>query len=233
LKLVDLAAELQRRQRRVALVLQQPVDLREVRCDIRRVHAVVHLRREDVRPVVAEAPFAGELDDRQWLDGVDAEVAQVRDLVQRVEELRHAAVPAVLAGRVAREEAPDVQLVDDEVGPRGRLEVLVVPRVGVWVAHDGVDVRKAVQLELARPRVALWSRSAGADDEEAVLRAVDDASDKAGPVAAGGVLDELVLGPRHVAVDTVEHDVHVPGGGRPNAERRAARHQIRAHRGRC
>ena len=230
LQLVDLTLEVLERQRRASLLREQGVDALQIRRQVGRVDAVVHLRREDVGAVVAEAPLAGELDDGQRLEGVDAEVGEVLDPVERVQELRHAPGPAVAAGVVAREEPADVELVDDEVVERRRPEACVVPRVRARVAHDAVAVGVVVQLELARPRVALQSRATRSDDEEPVLAAVDHVFEEPGPVAGGRVLDELVLRPGLILVGAAESDVHVRRARCPDAERRAVADQVRTHR---
>ena len=67
---------------------QQRVDPLQVRREFRRIDAVVHLGREQVGAVVAEAPLALKLDHRQRLQRVHAEVGEVLDAAEDVEELR-------------------------------------------------------------------------------------------------------------------------------------------------
>ena len=54
--------------------------------EVRVLHREVHLRREIIGPVVAEAELGLELLDRQELDRGDAEPGEVRDLARHVEE---------------------------------------------------------------------------------------------------------------------------------------------------
>ena len=93
--------------------------------------AVGVVRGEQVHPVVAPAPVAGELGHRHQLDGVDTQVDQV---------------PEVLDGPVERAlggERADVALVEDRPGQRHPPPAAVAPGEGRVVDHPGraVDAR--------------------------------------------------------------------------------------------
>ena len=153
----------------------------EVARQVPPVDAVVLLRGKQVGAVVAKAPLARELHDRERLERVDAEVGEVLDPPEHVQELRDPILPPVMPLLGTGVEAADVQLIDDEIGDRRRLEVVVVPWVGVAGAHDPVGIRVVVQLELTSPRVALKLRAARALDVEAVQRPVAGAGEEARP----------------------------------------------------
>jgi len=181
LELVHLAAEVVDGERRAAFLREERVRGPQVRAEVGRADAVVHLRGEDVGPVVAEAPLPLVLDEREGLYGGHAQVCEVFDPVEHVEELRDPVRPEVCPGPVARVEHPEMELVDHELARRGRPELGVVPGVQLAVAYEAVAVGVSVQLELARPRVPLEARPARALDEVAVRRPVAHSRHIAGP----------------------------------------------------
>src|SRR6202008_3528372 len=89
--------------------------------------------------------------------GIDAEILEILDPVDNIENLADAVRPDVSAKVVLRIEDADVKLIDDEIAEGGRTKVGIVPRIVRWVAYDTVAVRIAVELELARIGVALES----------------------------------------------------------------------------
>ena len=128
LELIDLPGELGRGERRESLCRQQPVHARHIRRAGRpAATAVIHLRRKEVRAVVAEAVLALIFLKRQRHDGVHAEVREIFDAIHHIQDLADAMRPDVLARGILRIEHADVKLIDDQIAESRRTEPCVVP----------------------------------------------------------------------------------------------------------
>src|SRR5262249_49176245 len=150
------------------------------------------------------------LDDRQRLDGIDAQVREIFDAVQHVEELGHAAF-AIRPGV-----GTDVELVDDEIAELRWPPAPVLPREGAGGAQDAIGVRP-YSGELPGIRVALEALVALAlsDDEEFVSFAFARRGDKPRPPAIDDPDQERGLVFRPLV--EVPADIDLARTRRPNA----------------
>ena len=233
LELVDLPGELSRCERREALRGQQPVHVRQIRRKLACRHRIVHLRREKVGAVVAEAVLALIFLKRQRHDGIHAKVREIFDALHHIQDLADPMRADVFAGRILRVERSDVKLIDDQVVESRRTEVCVMPLVARRIAHDAVAVRIPVELELARIRIALEALAAGADHVEPIEVAVLDARHEAGPKAIGVLHQQIagVLGKSRCGSGArLQRDVDLARCRRPGPERGSAGDEVRAER---
>lgn len=89
MKLAHLARELIGSQRRAALLGQQIVHLHQIRCKLRWIDTIIHLRREQVRTVVPKAPLALKFHDGQRLYSRHTQVGEILNAIDGVQELRY------------------------------------------------------------------------------------------------------------------------------------------------
>src|SRR4051794_19412134 len=87
--------------------------------------------------------------------GVDAEIRPIFDPINNIENFADAMPPDVSAQVIFGVEDADVKLIDHEVIESGRTKARIVPRIIRGIAYDAVAVWIAVELKLARIRVAL------------------------------------------------------------------------------
>ena len=114
-ELIGRGAQLIERQRRLVRAGEERVRLPQIAAQFAIVRdMVVHLGRIQIEAVVAAAGLAGEFLDRQELHAVDAEIAQIIDAIEQVEELADAA-PLVVALRIDGVIRADMELIQDEV----------------------------------------------------------------------------------------------------------------------
>ena len=143
LELIDVTGQLTLGQGRESMRGQPTVDPHEIVRQFTVLDAVVGLGREDVRAVVPLTRRRPEFHDGQRLHRPDAEVGEVFDPVEDVEQLRDPVRTAVVSLTVDRREDTDVELIDRQVGKIRRPESGVVPRVLVEGADDAHVLRRA------------------------------------------------------------------------------------------
>ena len=235
-QLVDAGSELGGGERRAAAGEQQGVGGRQVALVqlAARRHLVLAFGREVVGAVVAQAELGRILLDRQQHHRVDAQVAQVLDAIERVEEAGHLGA-AVLAAGVDAIEGPHVQLIDDEIAEIGRTESAVVPRVAPRIAHQAqAGGKPGIHGQLAGAGITLEPRAALAVDPVEVRRAVGDAGHEARPGAVAERRQGRPRGPRSCrgGGQARGHHLDLAGARRPQPEGGACRREVGAHRGR-
>ena len=213
-------------ERRVALGGEQGVDARQAGRDFSGRTFVVVLRGEVIGAVVAEAELCLEFNNGQELEGGDAEVAEVGQACNDVEEL------AGLLSTLRGPEGTDVKLVDDEVVELRRAPRGIVPGVTARVARKAVGIGPGGLIaEFARVGVALGTVAAGTEDVELVAGTVLEPGPESGPVTIGIAGEEvLVLG---LPIAVFADEMNAQSARCPNAEGRAAAigQKVRAHRG--
>jgi hypothetical protein len=176
LELVDADGEHLLGERRLAALREQAVRQPEVTIDLRVLDLIVHLGREQVRAVVAHAAGGAVLDDGQRFDGIHAEVCQVLDPIEHVQELGHA------LAAVGPEPGADVELVHDRVAKRGRPPGPVLPWERRGRTDDAGGIGPLVR-QLAGVGIALEPLVSRADDEELVSVAIGGTGDEPGPAS--------------------------------------------------
>src|SRR3954451_967036 len=154
------------------------------------------MRREQVDAVVAPTTIARELHDRQELDVGDPERHEVIEPLDRGIE------------RATLRERPDVELVENRVGERARLERLVVPGERVVVDESGQPVH-AVRL---RCRAGVRKRSLSVEQEAVVGARPRLGDDERPPVAARARHRATIL------AGSAEGELDARGSRRPHAE---------------
>src|SRR5581483_11567500 len=140
-QLVGAGGEAGFRKRRMAEAGEDVVDGLDPPGQLGRRRDVARLRREIIDAIIAQAEMRLEFLDRQQLQGVDAETAQIVELENEIEVGPVARGADVLAILVLRPEGADVELVDDEIAEIGRLPAAIMPGIGARIAHDTEAVR--------------------------------------------------------------------------------------------
>ena len=186
-ELVRGAVQLRGRQRGLAPSGEQGVDARQPGSDFRRGTLIIVLRRKVVGAVIAQAERGLKLHDRQQLEGGDAEVAQVGQARNDVEEL-----PGLLAAR-RRPEGAHVQLVEDEVVELRGTKRRVMPRVAGGIdARCSLDSARRVGCSVRGRKGRAWARRRRAEHVELIGRTVLESRPKTGPAAVPVTGQEVV-----------------------------------------
>ena len=215
----------------LTLRVEEGVYEAEVAVEFGAGYRVAHLGGEDICAVVTHAGVALELDHGERLERVDAEVQEVLELEEDVQERSPPGGPTVGAVGVCGVVGPDVELVNDEVAEVRRPKTLVMPGVGVRVPDDAVAVGPGgVKPQLPGVGVALQALATRAHDEKSVGIPVFHAGHKAAPDAAGVFREERPWSWMKQRAGRVELQVDLGSGGRPDAKRCTARDQVCAKR---
>src|SRR5205807_2279444 len=153
---------------------------------LRATDCVAHLRGEKIGAVIAHAGVALELDNRQRLERVDAEVKEVLELEEDVQERAAPRSPSIRAAGIGSVVRADVELVDDEVAKVGKPKALIMPGVGARIADDAVAIGPGgIKSHFAGVRIALEALAARPHDEKAIRIAIVHAGHEAAPETVG------------------------------------------------
>src|SRR5688500_278 len=118
--------------RRKSVPGAQFVHKRQITKQLEPLHRETHHGRKTIGAVVTTPDFAGYFRNRQQLNGVDPEIAQIIELAEYIEKLGNS------ISTIGSIERADMQLINDQVVEVRRLEIVIRPRVGLFIVDDAI-----------------------------------------------------------------------------------------------
>jgi hypothetical protein len=172
-QLVDPGAQLIQRQLRFLNGSKHRIDRGEISRKIVIIDLIEPFRGEIVDTVITCAVLGREFLDRQQLNGVDSEIAQIAETGDDIEEAAAPRRTDIVAVAIDSPPSADVELIEDQVAEIRRAPIGIVPRVARSLADDAVGGGESrIDAQLPRVGIPLWPGCADTLNPKHVLRAV-------------------------------------------------------------